>query len=99
MTILNLSTQPTPREISERVNALLLGKVNTTGTVTLSANVTTTTVTDINAHSGSVPVLVPTTANAAAEDWHITSRATGSFVITHANAATTDRTFIYVLMG
>lgn len=99
MTTLNLSTQPTPREVSERVNALLLGKINTTGTVTLSANVTTTTVTDINAHSNVVPILVPTTANAAAEDWRITSRATGSFVITHANAATTDRTFIYILMG
>ena len=96
---LRLSVNPSPREISERVNAILLGKVNSTGTVTLTANTTTTTVNDANAHGSSVPVLVPTTANAAAEAWYISSRATGSFAITHANAATTDRTFLYVLLG
>lgn len=94
-----LSTNPSPREVSERVNALLLGRVNTGSTVTLAANVTTTVVTDANAHAGSNPILTPTSANAAAENYWISARATGSFTITHANAATTDRTFIYSLLG
>lgn len=98
---LALAKDPTPREISERVNALILGRVNTVGTVTLTANTTTTTVTDENAHRQSAPILIPTTANAAAAlaTTYIPTRAPGSFTITHANAGTTDRTFIYVLLG
>lgn len=98
---LALHKDPTPREISDRVNALILGRVNTVGTVTLAANVTTATVTDENAHRQVAPILIPTTANAAAAlaTTYVSARAAGSFTITHANAATTDRTFIYVLLG
>lgn len=97
--MLQLSTTPTPREISERVNGLLNGKNNATGTVTLTASATTTTVSDALATEICVPVLIPTTSNAAAESWYISARATGTFTITHANAGTTDRTFLYVLFG
>lgn len=97
--MLLLSTNPTPREVSERVNAVIEGKTNAITSVTLTASSTTTTVQNTLVTSLSVPVLVPTTANAAAENWYISSRTTGSFVITHANAGTTDRTFLVIIFG
>lgn len=95
----SLNTNPSPREVSERVNALINGKSNATGTVTLTANSTTTVVSDALADEVCAPVLIATTANAAAEETYISARAQGSFTITHANDASTDRTFIYILMG
>jgi hypothetical protein len=95
---LAISNNASTREIAERCNLLLLGRINTTGSATLTANTTTTTVTDTNCHAGSFVGLMPTTANAAAESPYIVP-ASGSFVITHANTATTDRTFKYVLLG
>lgn len=98
---LALPKDPIPREIAERINALILGRINTVGTVTLVANATTTTVTDENAHRQVAPILIPTTANAAAAlaTTYVSARGSGTFTLTHANAATTDRTFIYVLLG
>lgn len=85
------------------ISELASGRSNAVGSVTLTANTTTTTVTDSNFASGSVPKLEPTTANAAAErgngTMYISARANGSFTITHANNAQTDRTFIYAIQG
>jgi hypothetical protein len=82
---------------------LAAGRSNATGTVTLTQNAATTTVTDANCSEESVPILVPTTANAAAEvgggTMYISARASGSFTITHANSATASRTFYYALHG
>jgi hypothetical protein len=44
----------TPREVSSAVNLLLEGKLNSTGSFTLTASTTTTTVTDLRASSDSV---------------------------------------------
>lgn len=69
-----------------------------TGTVTLATGTTTTTVKHMGVSSTSHIDLEPTNA-AAATEWattrpFVSSKAKGSFVITHANAATT-RTISY----
>lgn len=70
-----------------------------TGTVTLTANAATTTLTDVRLTASSVITLMPTTANASAEigagTIYIGTTAIGSATITHANNAQADRTFRY----
>lgn len=76
------------------------GKTSNAGTVTLTASVTTTTVLDKRVGDDSGIYFSPTTANAAGEAlWVSTKTAGTSFVITHANAATVDRTFNYIIVG
>jgi len=81
------------------------GRSNAVGAVTLTANAATTTVTDMNCAAASAILLMPTTANASAEHGAGTvyiATATilnGSFVITHANNAQTDRIFRYAIHG
>ena len=87
--------------LATTVNEILKGRANNTGSVTLTAGATTTTVTDNLFGSNMVPLLVPTTANAAAAlaTTYVSARANGSFTLTHANAATSNRTFLYVRWG
>lgn len=81
------------REAWVAINNILAGKQNVISEVTLTANTTTTTLTDSRISVQSVISLMPTTANAAAEAWYIGTQTTGSAIITHANAVSTDRTF------
>lgn len=89
--------------LTDRVNALSAGRSNATGEVTLTAGATSTTVIDNKFESSMVVLLQPKTANAAAAigTTYITdaNKTKGQFVITHANAATVDRTFAYVRLG
>ena len=91
------------RRIVQGIRDLFEGRRNTTGTVTLTANAATTTVTNINFGAESVPHLTPITAAAATEfgagTWHISARTAGSFTITHVNSAVTTRTFLYSFDG
>ena len=91
------------RVICERVNQLLDGQSNNAGAVTLADSQATTTVTDARAGTDSVIVFMPLTANAAAEvgagGMYISTRNNGSFVITHANNAQTDRDFEYAILA
>lgn len=91
------------RQAATVINNMLVGSLNVSDTVTLTANAASTTVTDARCSFQTGVVLIPTTANAAAAiaTTYIseTSRVNGSFVLTHANNAQTDRTFRYVLMG
>ena len=91
------------RKIVNAINQLTQGRSNANGTFTLTANTTTTTLTSINCGTGSTPTWSPTTANAAAEvgggTLYVSSVLAGSFVLIHANAATTDRTFKYAIQG
>ena len=93
----------TPRETSQVVNNLLDGKSNNTGTFTCTASAATTAVTDFRAGKSSIILLMPQTANAAAEvgngTIYVSTRAKQSFTVTHANNAQTDRTFEYVVIG
>ena len=78
------------------------GHLANTGSVTLRASPnTTTTVTDDRVSINSVPLLTPTTANAASAiaATYISTITNGSFIITHASSASVDRTFRYALLG
>ena len=87
------------------INNILLGRLNITTSVTLTANAASTTVTDPRISSTSRLILVPTTENASAEIGNGTiyqatsGRVNGSRVITHANNAQTDRTFDAIIIG
>lgn len=87
--------------IAETINKMLSGRANNAGTLTLTAGATTTAVIDPAFESSMVPILIPTTANAAAAvtNVYLSTRVNGSFTLTHANTATTDRTFLYVRWG
>ena len=92
-------------KVAMAVNEIRHGHLNTGGLFTLSASVASTTFIDDRISVDSTVVLVPTTANAAAElgagtlYMSETGRVNGSIVVTHANNAQTDRTFRVVIIG
>lgn len=90
-----------PLQISGTVNEMLKGRGNNVGSVTLTANATTTTLEDIRIKLTMTMLLTPRSANAAAAmaNVYISAVADGSITLTHANTATVDRTFDYVLHG
>lgn len=83
------------------IHGLLDGKHEATGTVTLAAGGTTTTLTDKRIGGSTVLSLSPTTANAAGAlaTTYVATYSQGSCIITHANNAQTDRTFRYSIGG
>lgn len=83
------------------INEMLKGRANNVGEVTLTENATTTTISDIRIKLSMTAVLIPRTANAAAAmtNVYISAVADGSITLTHANTATVDRTFDYILHG
>jgi hypothetical protein len=96
-------TETDLKKIVLAIQQLAAGRSNAVGTVTLATGSATTAVIDKNCAIGSVPLLAPTTANAAAEvgngTMFISAVTNGSFTITHANSATTGRTFLYAIHG
>lgn len=81
----------------------LIGKANSAADLTLTANATTTTMTDARLSPFSVLTFMPTTATAAtALGGLYVAAATmnnGSCVVTHANTADTDKTFRVAIHG
>jgi hypothetical protein len=96
-------TETDQKKINLSIQQLGAGRSNAVGTVTLTTSSATTTVTTANCAAGSTPILTPTTANAAAEvgngTMYVSAVANNSFTITHANSATTGRTFLYAIVG
>lgn len=92
-----------PRRLYDAITQLIQGRGNYVGTVTLRAGQTTTVVSFVNCSIDCKPVLYPQTANAAAAAATTYIKAAdvlnGSFVITHANIGTTDRTFSFAALG
>jgi hypothetical protein len=90
-----------PFRLSQAINELFQGRSNAVGTVTLTANQATTVVVADNCGDESQVFLSPKTANAAAAlaTTYITSIGNGTFTITHANNAQTDRTYGYIAIG
>tara|TARA_B110000285_G_scaffold71828_1_gene82837 strand:- start:361 stop:639 length:279 start_codon:yes stop_codon:yes gene_type:complete len=88
-----------PRDVAEVVNNLAAGKSNNTGNVTLTTSATTTTLNDERLGFDSVILLSPLTANAAAQNPYISTKAKGSVVITHTSVASTDLNFDYIIVG
>jgi len=91
------------RDIATILNGVLQGKMNVTGTMTLTASVASTTLTDVRIGADTVVILTPTTANAAAAlatAYQTYQNASdGAAVINHANNSQSDRTFIFTLIG
>lgn len=85
------------------IQQLAEGRSNATGSVTLTANASTTAVVAPTCGAGSYPFLIPMTASAAAEigngTLYISAVASKTFTITHANSATLDRTFGWAVLG
>ena len=92
-----------PREIATVVNNIMNGKINSTGSFTCTASSTTTAITDERAGKNSIILLMPLTANSATEQGNgtifVSTRANGSFTVTHANNSQADRLFGYVIIG
>lgn len=89
--------------VRDKVNLILQGKVNVTGTLTLTASVSTENLQDPRIGDSSAILLMPMSANAAAEIGNGTlwfgASSKGSIVVNHANNAQVDRTFTYVVIG
>jgi len=91
------------RKVNAVVRNVVDGKTNNTASLTLTASVGTTVVTDFRAGAESYVCFMPLTANAAAElaagTMYVSSQGTNTFTITHQNAITTDRTFRYIVVA
>lgn len=88
-------------KVGTAVNNILRGKTNNTGSVTLTANAASTTLSDNRIGANSNIHLHPTTANAAAAltNVYFSTPGKGTVVINHANNAQTDRVFNYSIVG
>jgi hypothetical protein len=90
------------KKFAQAIAQLAQGRSNAVGTVTLAAGATQTTVASLTCASGSVILLSPVTAHAAAElaagGCFISAVGEQTFTIAHANNAQTDRTFGYVCL-
>ena len=95
-------TETDLKKIVLAIQQLAAGRSNAVGMVTLTTG-TATEVNDKNCAVRSVPLFTPTTMEAAAEigngTMYVSSVANGSFTITHANSASTERKFLYALHG
>lgn len=89
------------KRLTDAVNLLGDGRSNAVGSLTLTASVTTTEITDRRVGIDSKIMLSSTTANAAAAlaTTYVTEKSAGAFTLTHANNAQTDRTFDYTVTG
>lgn len=85
------------------IRELFEGRSNAVGTFTLTPSAASTVVSAPNCGTGSSVLLTPKTANAAAElgngTMYIATVANGSFTVTHANNAQSDRTFMWAAFG
>lgn len=83
------------------IQQLAQGRSNAVGTVTLNHDQTTTTVTNQTCGLESIVLLMPKTLNAAGAlaTTYVSHVGPGTFTLTHANAASTDRTFGYINLG
>lgn len=92
--------------MKRNINALMEGRINSVGTVTLTNGGTTTTLYDNHANPEAVYFFFPQTANAAAitDFWYdpssisisIPGGAGGSITLHHSSSAQSDLTFGYV---
>lgn len=92
------------RRVTDAVNRCIDGKTNNTGSVTLTASATSTTVTLAAGRLGpdTVILFTPTTANAASalsEMYYSTDPDNNQFTIMHSSTVDVDKTFDYVVVG
>jgi hypothetical protein len=93
-------TGVTERDRDIAIRQLIEGRGNYVGTVTLTANATTTTISKSTINENAVFIPFAQTANAAAALATTYAAVTkGTVTITHANNAQTDRSFFYAVVG
>jgi len=81
-------------------NSMLAGKLNCTGSVTLTASATSTTLTDTRIGGSSVILFCPTTDDARTSGVpKVSAKADGSATLGHTSDASTTRTYDYVVIG
>ena len=80
-------------------NTRSMVNLNSTGTITLTASATSSTLTDARISGNSVILFMPTTANGrtALNTLHVSARASGSATLTHASSGNTDQTFYHIV--
>ena len=83
------------------IRSMAEGRSLAVGEVTLTANAASTAVSFTNCSENSKIFLSPTTANAAGAvaTTYVSAVGNGTFTLTHANNAQTDRTFGFVALG
>jgi len=89
------------RLVSTTLNNVMDGKLNSTGTITLTASATSTTLTDARIGGDSVIVFMPITANgkAAENNLFVSARQSGQATLTHASSSNNDQNFAYIIIG
>jgi hypothetical protein len=89
------------RQIAIVVNNSLDGKLNSTGSITLTASSATSTLNDRRLGADSVITFMPTTSNASAglSSLYVSAQGKQTATLTHANNAQTDRTYKYIIIG
>lgn len=91
------------RKLAGAINQLMDGRSNAYGSFTLAASTTSTVVTDRRVGTDTRVMWTPKTANAAAEigggTLYLSTVTAGSFTVTHASSAQTDRDFDYAIQG
>jgi hypothetical protein len=99
MTVSTNETDPT--KINRAIQQLEQGRLNVTGTCTLAAGATSTVVKAGNCGAASQVLLTARTTNAAAAlaTSCVSSVKNGSFTISHASNAQTDRIFGFACLG
>lgn len=95
------TSEKDPVKIVQAIQQLEQGRSNATGICKLTAGATTTVVVAPNCGAGSKPSLTARTANAAAAlaTTYVSAVGNGSFTLTHANNAQTDRDFFWTAFG
>lgn len=91
----------TARDTAFLLEQLLRGKINSTGTLTLTSSSTLTVIYNPLVSGASFITLAPLTAEAADEPWFIAAQSAGSnFTVSHSvGASATDRIFAYAILG
>jgi|TARA_R110001592_G_scaffold93181_1_gene270802 hypothetical protein len=89
------------RLIASSLNNTIDGKINSTGSITLTANTTTSTLTNARIGENSTIVFMPTTANGrtALNTLYVSARVNGSATLTHASSGNTDQTLGFTIFG
>lgn len=85
-------------QIADAANAALRGELLNTGTVTIVAGATSTTITDARLGVGKLLLLTPLDAYGAGLAWHLESMGNGSCVVGHS-ALAHDAAFGWVVIG
>ncbi len=89
------------RLVSASLNNTINWKLNSTGTITLRASQTTTTLTDARLGGNYVILFMPITANGRTglNGLHVSARASGSATLTHASSGNADQNLAYTIIG